>query len=78
MIGKVKPSAMRRSSSGGRRKVRRSYTDQSASTKWIANAPYSSTVPSGLDQTSTANSSAASAVLSETSPSAWLTRWAVM
>ena len=35
-------------------------------------------VPGRLDQTSTANSSPASAVLSDTRPSAWLTRWAVM
>ena len=48
--GNAKPSSTRRPSSGGMRRVRRSQRATTASTRWMAAAPYSSAVPGRLCQ----------------------------
>jgi hypothetical protein len=69
---------MRTISSGGSSSVWRWCSPASASARWVANAPYSSSVPGQLCQTAAASFRPPSAASSEISPSEWFRKCAAM
>ena len=71
---KARPSSSWAASQAGMRRVRRRYSERSASAKCSSSAPYSSTVPGQLRQSVDSGARSASMAAMETTPSAWLTR----
>ena len=72
--GRHSPSANRRPSIHGMRRLRRRHSATPASARWVSTAPYSSTVPGSECHTVLSQPISALAAPSDTKPMAWLPR----